>query len=128
MNKTFFRAAAALLAVLCVVGCHRRPLYDPSEVVRIAVEVDVDNISNVTCDIYNPDPALGTKSVTTDMMRVMVYDPDTDKKLTEKFISDSLTLGARISILFFLQSAISSVTRVISLSDDVITAAIYSAG
>lgn len=88
MNKTFFRAAAALLAVLCVVGCHRRPLYDPSEVVRIAVEVDVDNISNVTCDIYNPDPALGTKSVTTDMMRVMVYDPDTDKKLTEKFISD----------------------------------------
>lgn len=88
MSKAFFRAAAALLAVLCVVGCHRRPLYDPSEIVRIAVEVDVDNISNVTCDIYNPDPALGTKSVTTDMMRVMVYDPDTDKKLTEKFISD----------------------------------------
>ena len=91
MSKAYFRAAAALLAVLCLVSCHRRPLFDPSELIRISVEVDVDNISNVTCDIYNPDPALGTKNVSTDMMRVMVYDPDNDKLLTQSFISEKST-------------------------------------
>jgi len=88
MNNAFSRATAALLAVLCLVACHRRPLFDPSELIRISVEVDVDNISNVTCDIYNPDPNLVTKSVSTDMMRVMVYDPDNDKLLTQSFISE----------------------------------------
>ena len=88
MNKAFFRAAAALLAVLCVVGCHRRPLFEPSELVKISVEIDVDNISNITCDIYNDDPNLGTRNISTDMMRVMVYDPDNGKLLTQSFISD----------------------------------------
>lgn len=88
MNKTLFRAAAALLAVLCIAACHRRPLVEPSETVMISVEIDVDNISNVTCDIYNEDPNLGTRSVTTDMMRVMVYDPSNGKLLTQSFISD----------------------------------------
>ena len=88
MNKTLFRAAAALLAVLCIAACHRRPLLEPSELVKISVEIDVDNISNITCDIYNDDPNLGTKSVTTDMMRVMVYDPSNGKLLTQSFISD----------------------------------------
>ena len=94
MNKTLFRAAAALLAVLCIAACHRRPLLEPSETVMLSVEIDVDNISNVTCDIYNPDPALGTKSVTTDMMRVMVYNPTDGKLLTQSFISDK-TVNSR---------------------------------
>lgn len=88
MNKTLFRAAAALLAVLCIAACHRRPLFDPSELVKISVEIDVDNISNVTCDIYNDDPNLIAKNVSTDMMRVMVYDPANDKLLTQSFISE----------------------------------------
>ena len=88
MNNRFLRIALALLAVLAIVACERRPLFDPNESVLISVEVDTDNISNVTCDIYNPDPALVVPSVTTDMMRVMVYDPVNDGLLTQSFISD----------------------------------------
>lgn len=94
MNKAFFRAAAALLAVLCIAACHRRPLLEPSETVKISVEIDVDNISNVTCDIYNTDPNLPVKNVSTDMMRVMVYDPSDGKLLTQSFISDK-TVNSR---------------------------------
>ena len=94
MNKTLFRAAAALLAVLCIAACHRRPLLEPSELVKLSVEIDVDNISNVTCDIYNTDPNLLAKNVSTDMMRVMVYNPSDGKLLTQSFISDK-TVNSR---------------------------------
>lgn len=88
MSKRFFLTAAALSVAFAFISCERRPLYDPSDLIRISVEVDVDNISNVTCDIYNPDPNLETKSVSTDMMRVMVYNPDNDKLFTQSLISE----------------------------------------
>ena len=47
--------ALAVLCVLCVAsGCHRRPLEDPSEKTLVKVKVNVKDIHNVTCDIYNP--------------------------------------------------------------------------
>jgi len=92
MNKHCFRAAAALLAVLSVVACHRRPLYDLNEQVKLVVEVDTDNIKNITSDIYNP--AVPVPSLNTDMLRALVYDPDTDKLLTQSFVSDK-TVNAK---------------------------------
>ena len=93
MNKQIFRAAVALLAVLSVAACHRRPLYDLNEQVKLIVEVDTDNISNVTCDIYNDDPNLTVPSVSTDMLRVMVYDQG-GRLYTQGFISDK-TINAK---------------------------------
>ncbi len=86
MNNRLFRASAALLAVLSVVACHRRPLYDLNEQVKLIVEVDTDNIKNITSDIYNP--AIPVPDLTTDMLRAMIYDPDTDKLLTQAFVSE----------------------------------------
>ena len=86
MRHSLLRATAALLAVLSVVACHRRPLYELNEAVKLIVEVDTDNIKNVTSDIYNP--ALPVPNVSTDMLRVMVYDPDNGKLLTQSFMSD----------------------------------------
>lgn len=76
----------ALVVVLGVVSCERRPLYDMVETVRIRVKVDVKAVSNVTMGIYNP--RIPVPSVTTDMMRVMVYDPSSHNLLTQSFISE----------------------------------------
>lgn len=86
--RTSFALAAAVLlaAVLLLAGCTRRPLLESSEAVRIMVKVDVKAVANVTTDIYNekiPVPDLNT-----DMMRVLVYDPDTKNLLTQSFISN----------------------------------------
>ena len=86
MRHRLFRAAAALLAVISLVACHRRPLYELNESIKLIVEVDTDNIKNVTSDIYNP--AIPVPNVSTDMLRVMVYDPDNGKLLTQSFMPD----------------------------------------
>lgn len=91
MNKSRLIRALLGLSVLTLapVACERRPLYDPEERIRISVEVDVDNISNVTCDIYNPK--LEVPDLTTDMMRVLVYGPTSKALLTQGFISEKST-------------------------------------
>lgn len=76
----------ALVLVLGFVSCERRPLHDMVEKVRIRVKVNVKAVTNVTTDIYNP--RIPVPPITTDMMRVMVYDPSTHNLLTQSFISD----------------------------------------
>lgn len=88
MSKPFFRAAVAASVVLLTlaVSCQRRPLYDLDERVRLVVEIDTDGISNITKDIYNPKIAV--PSLSTDMLRVLVYGPTTKALLTQSFISE----------------------------------------
>jgi len=75
----------AALTALVSVSCNRRDLGEPNELVKIRVEVDITAIANVSTDIYNekvPKPDLNT-----DMMRVLVYNPETKNLITQSFIS-----------------------------------------
>lgn len=85
MNKIRLALAIALAAVVAA-GCQLRPLEDPSELVQIKVTVDTDNISNVSCDFYNPH--ITYPGISTDMIRCMFYDPKTGKLLNQSFIQD----------------------------------------
>ena len=85
MNR-LMRIILAALALTVAAACHRRPLVDPEDAVRIRVEVNIKAVSNVTTDIYNdkiPIPDLNT-----DMMRVMVYDPTSKNLMSQSFISN----------------------------------------
>ena len=75
-----------LLVVFYSTGCHRRPLVDMEERIAIQVEVNIKAVSNVTTDIYNEH--IPVPDLTTDMMRVMVYDTDTKNLLTQSFITN----------------------------------------
>lgn len=83
-----------LLTVLTVGACHLRPLEDPSEMVKIRVDVNVKAVVNVTGHLrYSTNPRIDqlTKEkedqLSTDMMRVLVYDPSSLKLVTESFIT-----------------------------------------
>lgn len=89
---------ATALAALVLGSCHRRPLEDPSSAVRIAIKVNVKAVTNVNANIRNSVVLYGTNTSLWDeklaqldpeLMRVLVYDPETDKLLTQSFISSS---------------------------------------
>lgn len=86
------------VAVLFAAACTRRPLEDPSEVVRIKVDVNVKAVTNVNANIRNSVHLYGTNTTLWDeklsqlepeLMRVLVYDPVTDKLLAQSFISNT---------------------------------------
>lgn len=86
MNKSVKYILAVLLALPLLASCHRRPLFDAEERISIRVDVNINAVANVTTDIYNE--RIPVPDLTTDMMRVMVYDPDTQNLLTQSFISN----------------------------------------
>lgn len=86
MNKSVKYILAVLLALPLLASCHRRPLFDAEERVAIRVEVNINAVANVTTDIYNEK--IPVPDLSTDMMRVMVYDPNTQNLLTQSFISN----------------------------------------
>ena len=79
------RIAILLLAAASLAACHRRPLEDPSELVQIRVEVNVDAVCNVTNNIYNPH--IPVPELTTDMMRVLLYNPRNKNLMSQSFIT-----------------------------------------
>ena len=79
-------------------ACHRRPLEEPSGAVRIAIKVDVKTVTNVNANIrssvvlYGSNTSLWDEKLSQldpELMRVLVYDPETDKLLTQSFISST---------------------------------------
>ena len=85
--KKIARISVLALGVLAVAaGCNRRPLEDMLEKILLKVTVNLDGVSNVTCDIYNPDVQI--PNTNTDMLRVMIYDRSTHNLITQSFISD----------------------------------------
>ena len=88
MNK-FSTVLLALCAVFCAASCQLRPLEDPEESIVLKVVVHDENISNVTCDIYNDE--LTRPVISTDMIRAMFYDPMTGDLVTQAFISQKGT-------------------------------------
>lgn len=97
--------ALCVLSILCVAsGCHRRPLEDPSEKTLVKVKVNVKDIHNVTCDIYNPK--LPLQQIAPTAMHVLFYDKATEVLAAETFITNigteddgSRSLNGTISIL-----------------------------
>ncbi len=73
------------LIVMMTVSCERRPLFDPNELVKLLVKVNISTVANVTCDIYNENIPIPT--ISTDMMRVLIYDPETGSLLSQSFLS-----------------------------------------
>ena len=83
--KNILILCVAVVVLAAFSSCNRRPLDPMNEFVEIRVVVDVDAISNITMDIYNENIPVPQPS--TDVMRVLVFDPGTKKLLTESFIS-----------------------------------------
>ncbi|MCQ2059242.1 MAG: DUF5119 domain-containing protein [Bacteroidaceae bacterium] len=82
-----FRTYFYILAALLIISCERRALVSVNNQTMIQVKVAAQRISNVNCDIYNshiPHP-----KISTEMMHVVLYDPETDRIVTETYISDT---------------------------------------
>ena len=80
---------AALVVVLAVAGCQRRPLLDPNVTTELKVTINTRSLRNVTCDIYNPNIPL--PKVEPEMLRVLFYEPGKSKIVGESYISSLST-------------------------------------
>jgi hypothetical protein len=80
-----FLTKVLLLSLMAVVACERRPLFDPNETAMLKIRLVTEGIHNVTCDIYNPN--VEVPHITSDMLRVLIYDPSGAPILSQGFIS-----------------------------------------
>lgn len=77
----------SMLMVLCaLISCERRPLEDPNFSTEIEVRINLDAISNVTCDVYNDK--IPIPDIDPEVMKVMFYSTSNKKLLAESFISE----------------------------------------
>lgn len=74
-----------MMVALCLCSCKRRPLEDPDYYTRIKVDINIENVQNVTCDIYNPD--IVVPAISPEVMHVLFYNAAGDELLAESFIS-----------------------------------------
>ena len=97
MNKLIARILL-LLGLAVAISCERRPLEDPSEAIGISIKVDVKAVTNVNTNVRNTVRLYGSNTSLWDsklaqldpeMMRVLVYDPRTDRLLTQSFVSST---------------------------------------
>ena len=98
MNKLAKRIFLAVALLLAAVACERRPLLDQSEAVSIKIKVNVKAVTNVNTNIRNSVRLYGTNTsiwepkleqLDPQMMRVLVYDPVTQKLLAQSFITST---------------------------------------
>ena len=99
MSKILRTLLLATLVMLSAAGCYRRPLEDPNSAVRIRIKVNVKTVTNVNTNIRSSVSVYGSteslwapkiKQLDPGTMRVLVYDPYTEKKLQpETFISEA---------------------------------------
>ena len=80
-----FLTKVLLLSLMAIVACERRPLFDPNETAMLKIRLVTEGIHNVTCDIYNPN--VEVPHITSDMLRVLIYDPSGAPILSQGFIS-----------------------------------------
>lgn len=77
----------SLIFLLC--GCEFRPLSEPDLDVKIDVAINVENVSNITTHIYNPD--LKVPEIHPEAMHVLFFDVNDSKLVSESFITDAYT-------------------------------------
>lgn len=76
----------ALALMLGATGCQRRPLEEPDFYTKVKINVNVESVQNVTCDIYNPN--IPVPKIAPEVMHVSFYNMAGDKLLAESFISN----------------------------------------
>jgi len=81
----FAAIVSALLLAACDATIHEYPHLFNDEI-EVRIVLNTDNVSNVTCDIYNPD--LRRPSMTSEMMRVIFYSPENGHVAAQCFISE----------------------------------------
>jgi len=86
MTKRLYIVLLAVIALAFTAGCHRRPLEELEEKIRIRIKIDVKAVPNVTTGIYNEK--IPVPDLTTDMMRVLLYDVNSKNLLTQSFVSN----------------------------------------
>ena len=100
MNKLIANISLVLAILLSSAACVRRDLADPSETVAIRINVDIKTVTNVTANVresiklYNSNTTLWEpklEQLDPQMMRVLVYDPDNDRLISQSFISNAST-------------------------------------
>lgn len=80
------RILCSVICILSVVGCVRRDLVDLDMSAELRIRLMTDGINNVTCNIYNQEQA-PPPVITSDKLRVMIYDADGSQTLSQGFLS-----------------------------------------
>lgn len=100
MNKTVRNILLMLAVLVSSAACIRRDLNDANELVRILISVNVKTVTNVNANVreslklYNSNKTLWEpklEQLDPKVMRVLVYDPDSDRLLSQSFISNTDT-------------------------------------
>lgn len=98
MIKKLLRVLVLAAFILVGAACERRPLEEQSEAVRIQIAINVRTVLNVNTNIRTSVQLYGVNTALWDekaaqldpqMMRVLVYDPDSDKLIAQSFITNS---------------------------------------
>ena len=84
---------AAVVACTMLVGCERRPLKDPNGHTEVRVKINTAGIPNITEHIYNPK--IEVPSLSSEAMRLLIYDPTGEELRTQAFLSDRSVLEGR---------------------------------
>lgn len=87
MSKRTLTYFLYLLPLFVFSSCQFRPLEEMEFQTDIQVDVDINAVLNVTCDIYNeliPQP-----SIESEVFRVLFFDTKKDKLVGDSFIYDS---------------------------------------
>lgn len=97
MTKTMRNVFLMLAVLVLSAACNRRDLNDANELVRINIKINVNAITNVTTNIRESVKPYGSnvslwepklEQLDPKMMRVLVYDPASDRLLTQSFVSN----------------------------------------
>jgi len=78
---------SALLLAACDSTIHEYP-HQFNDEIEVRIVLNTDDVSNVTCDIYNPD--LLRPSMTSEMMRVLFYSPKSGHVAEQCFITKKM--------------------------------------
>ena len=93
LRNTFLLLAVLVLSAACV----RRNLNDANELVNIRIKININAVTNVTANVresikpYNSNTSLWEpklEQLDPKMMRVLVYDPGSDRLLSQTFVSN----------------------------------------
>ena len=86
-------------------ACHRRPLSDPNGLTEVRVTLNTEGIANITTGIYNPK--LTPPSISSEMMRLLLYTPSGDALHSQVFLADKQTdaLGQEVLSRRFVLAA-----------------------
>ena len=87
MGKRILNCLLCVLPLLLTCSCEFRPLEEMKYQTDIQVDVDINAVLNVTCDIYNeliPQP-----TIESEVFRVLFFDTKEDKLVGDSFIYDS---------------------------------------